>query len=93
LYEKTGKSINKTDEGVMMFDKIEDKVSPTQIQQEYKEAVDIFPALHKYINNHNTDNLQKLCTEIAEFCKAVYVSTRNDEERKIYYRFVAKLNK
>jgi hypothetical protein len=71
----------------------EDKVLPTQIPEEYREAFDIFPALHKYKQNHNTDNLQKLCVEIAEFCKAVYVSTQNENEREIYYRFVRKLNK
>lgn len=74
-----------------MLDKFEDKVTPYQINDEYKEAVDIFPALHKYKTDHNTANLQKLCVEISEFCRAIYASTKNDEERKIYRAMIDKL--
>lgn len=72
-------------------EKLEDNVTLTQAQQEYKEAVDIFPALHKYQTEHNAVNLQKLCVEIAEFCRAVYSSTRNEDERKIYYTVLGKV--
>jgi hypothetical protein len=37
--------------------------------------------------------LQKLCVEIADFCRAVYASTRNEQERKIYFDMLEKLNK
>ena len=74
-----------------MLDKFEDKVTPAQINDEYKEAVDIFPALHKYKTDHNTANLQKLCVEISEFCRAIYASTENDDERKIYRAMIDKL--
>ena len=77
----------------MSLDKIEDKVTPMQITEEYREAVDIFPALHKYKNEHNTTNLQKLCVEVAEFCRAIYSSTQNEQERNIYYAMLDKLNK
>lgn len=77
----------------MLLDKIEDKVTPMQITDEYREAVDIFPALHKYKNEHNTTNLQKLCVEVAEFCRAIYSSTQNEQERNIYYAMLDKLNK
>lgn len=62
-----------------------------QAEQEYKEAIDIFPALHKYQTEHNAVNLQKLCVEIAEFCQKVYASTRNDAERNIYYSVLGKI--
>lgn len=78
---------------VVFNDKIEDRVTPNQITEEYKEAVDIFPALHKYKKEHSVVNLQKLCVEIAEFCLTLYASTQSDEERKVFKAMVEKLNK
>jgi hypothetical protein len=75
------------------MDKFEDKVTPTQLQEEFKWAVDIFPALHKYKSEHNTANLQKLCVEVSEFCRAIYASTQNETERNIYFDMLKKLNK
>ena len=72
----------------MYMDKFEDKLTPTQLTTEYREAIDIFPALHKYKTEHNTDNLQKLRVEIAQFCRAVYASTQNEQERKIIYNML-----
>ena len=77
----------------MYMEQFEDKVTPLQLTTEYQEAIDIFPALHKYKYEHTTDNLKKLCVEIAQFCRAVYSSTRNEQERKIYYDMLEKLNK
>ena len=59
----------------------------------YSEIADIFPALQKYKDEHNTANLQKLMVEILEFCCSVYASTQNEAERKIYRSFIEKLNK
>lgn len=92
MYEGTGTSINNGG-GSMYMDKFEDKVTPAQLTTEYREAIDIFPALHKYKTEHNTDNLKKLCVEIFEFCRAVYASTQNESERKIYRSMIEKLNK
>ena len=77
----------------MYMEQFEDKVTPMQLTAEYREAIDIFPALHKYKAEHNTVNLQKLCVEIADFCRAVYSSTQNEEERRVYRAMVQKLNK
>ena len=77
----------------MYMEQFEDKVTPVQLTTEYREAIDIFPALHKYKTEHNTENLQKLCVEIAQFCRAVYASTQNEAERKIYFDMLEKLNK
>ena len=93
MYEGNRESIINNERGVMLLDKIEDKVTPMQITDEYREAVDIFPALHKYKNEHNTTNLQKLCVEVADFCRAIYSSTQNEAERNIYYAMLDKLNK
>ena len=57
----------------------------------YSEIASIFPALQKYKAEHTKTNLQKLCVEIAEFCKSVYASTQNQEERNIYYSMLDKL--
>lgn len=92
MYEGIGTSINDGG-GSMYMDKFEDKVTPVQLTTEYREAIDIFPALHKYQSEHTTDNLQKLCVEIGEFCRAVYASTQNEAERKIYRSMIEKLNK
>ena len=77
----------------MYMEQFEDKVTPTQLTMEYREAIDIFPALHKYKISHSTDNLKKLCVEIADFCRAVYSSTTSPQERQIYFDMLDKLNK
>ena len=77
----------------MYMDKFEDKVTPVQLTTEYREAIDIFPALHKYKTEHNTDNLKKLCVEISDFCRAVYSSTENEQERQIFNVMLDKINK
>lgn len=74
-------------------DKLDENITLTQAEQEYKEAMDIFPALHKYQTEHSSVNLQKLCVEIAKFCRAVYASTQNENERDIYFGMLEKLNK
>lgn len=74
-------------------DKLDENITLTQTEQEYKEAMDIFPALHKYQTEHSSVNLQKLCVEIAEFCRAVYASTQNENERDIYFGMLEKLQK
>ena len=74
-------------------DKLDENITLTQAEQEYKEAMDIFPALHKYQSEHSSVNLQKLCVEIAEFCRAVYASTQNENEREIYFGMLEKLQK
>ena len=76
----------------MYMEKFEDKVTPFQLTTEYREAIDIFPALHKYKYEHTTENLKKLCVEIADFCRAVYASTTNEQERRIYFDMLDKLN-
>ena len=77
----------------MYMEQFEDKVTPTQLTTEYREAIDIFPALHKYKTEHTANNLKKLCVEIAQFCRAVYASTQNEAERRIYFDMLEKLNK
>ena len=73
------------------FYKYEDE--PTERANANSEIQDIFPALQKYKEEHNSANLQKLCVEISEFCQSVYASTRNEAERKIYRTMIEKLNK
>lgn len=75
----------------MSTNKFEDTVTLEQIKDEYQEAIDIFPALHKYKKEHNIPNLQKLCVEISQFCRAIYASTQNDEERNAYKNIISKL--
>lgn len=75
----------------MYFERLDENATPAQINDEYREAVDIFPSLHKYKKDHNTVNLQKLCAEIGQFCRSVYASTRSEEERKIYREMVEKI--
>ena len=57
------------------------------------ELQDIFPALKLYKQDHTEINLRKLCVEIAEFCREVYASTRNESERDIFRAMVKKLNR
>lgn len=89
--ERVGKRLSPQNGGVKPI-KFED--SPLgKPKDAYSEIADIFPALQKYKDEHNTANLQKLMVEISEFCRSVYASTRNEAERKIYRSFIEKLNK
>ena len=91
MYERVGKGLNPQNSGVKSK-QIEDSPlgKPTDA---YSEIADIFPALQKYKDEHNTANLQKLMVEILEFCRSVYASTRSEDERKIYHSMIKKLNK
>lgn len=73
------------------MDKFEDKVTPEQLKEEYKWVIDIFPALHKYKTEHNTVNLEKLCVEVSEFCRAIYASTQNRNEKEIFKKMIDKI--
>ena len=90
MHEGTGTSIKERD---IVMDKFEDNVTSTQLMKEYEEIVSIVPALHKYKADHNITNLQKLCVEIADFCRAIYASTENEQERQIFNAMLDKLNK
>ena len=90
MYERAGKGLTQTQGGVKSKE-FEDK--PLEKQTSDNSELDIFPALQKYKDEHNTANLQKLMVEILEFCRSVYASTRSEDERKIYHNFIEKLNK
>ena len=91
MYERVGTGLNQKNSGVRSKE-LED--SPLgKSKDAYSEIADIFPALQKYKDEHNTANLQKLMVEISEFCRSVYASTQNEAERKIYHTFIEKLNK
>lgn len=82
-----------------MYESIGKNVSQQEMQELekqkriYSEIESIFPALQKYKAEHTKANLQKLCVEIAEFCKSVYASTENQEEREVYCAMLDKLSK
>lgn len=93
MYAGTGKGIN-NGSGSMYMEQFEDRPTLEQIKKEYSEMITgIFPALHKYKTEHNTDNLKKLCVEISDFCRAVYASTENEQERQIFNVMLDKINK
>ena len=82
-----------------MYESVGTNVNKQEIQElekqknTYSEIASIFPALQKYKEEHTKTNLQKLCVEIAEFCKNVYASTRNQEEREVFLAMLDKLKK
>ena len=90
--ERVGKGLNPQNGGVKSKE-FKDGRLPEKKTDAYSEIADIFPALQKYKDEHNTANLQKLMVEILEFCRSVYASTRNESERKVYNSFIEKLNK
>ena len=92
MYERVGTGLNQTNGGAKSKE-IEDSRPLEKTTDAYSEIADIFPALQKYKDEHNTANLQKLMVEISEFCRSVYASTRNEQERKIYHSMIEKLNK
>ena len=88
--ESVGTGLIQTDGGAKSKE-IEHKTLEKQTND--NSELDIFPALQKYKDEHSTANLQKLMVEILEFCRSVYASTRNEQERKIYRSMIEKLNK
>ena len=90
--ERVGTGLNPPNSGVKSKE-FGDGRLPEKKTDAYSEIADIFPALQKYKDEHNAANLQKLMVEILEFCRSVYASTRSEDERKIYYNFIEKLNK
>lgn len=82
MYEGIGKNVNQQE-----MQELEKQ------KRIYSEIESIFPALQKYKAEHTKTNLQKLCVEIAEFCRSVYASTENQEEREVYYAMLDKLSK
>ena len=74
MYEGIGKNVNQQE-----MQELEKQ------KKVYGEIESIFPALQKYKAEHTKANLQKLCVEIAEFCKSVYASTQNQEERDVLF--------
>ena len=89
--ERVGKGLSPQNSGVKSK-QLED--NPLEKSKDaYSEIADIFPALKKYKDEHNTANLQKLMVEILDFCRSVYASTRSEAERKIYHSMIEKLNK
>ena len=82
MYEGIGKNVNQQETQELEKQK-----------RIYGEIESIFPALQKYKAEQTKTNLQKLCVEIAEFCKSVYASTQNQEEREVYYSMLDKLSK
>lgn len=74
MYESIGKNVNQQE-----MQELENQ------KKVYSEIASIFPALQKYKAEHTKANLQKLCVEIAEFCKSVYASTQNQEERDVFF--------
>ena len=88
--ERVGKGLSPQNSGVNSKH-FEDK--PLGKQTNDNSELDIFPALQKYKDEHNTANLQKLMVEILEFCHSVYASTKSEDVRKIYHSMIEKLNK
>ena len=74
-----------------MNGKWEDTPTTVQLTMEYREAIGTFSSLHKYKSEHSLENLQKLCVEVADFCRAIYSSTQNDKEREVYFSMLDKL--
>ena len=64
-----------------------------QTQTEDRKDIGILTALKNYKSDHTEINLQKLCNEVLSFCKAIYASTTNDKERKVYNNMVERLQK
>lgn len=93
MHEGNRRSVNQTNDGVVMSKHFEDDRLLGKPTDAYSEIADIFPALQKYKDEHSTANLQKLCVEISEFCRSVYASTRSDDERNIYRTMIEKLNR
>lgn len=93
MYESNRESLKKINDDSKYFEKAKQDSPLGKTEKEYSELADIFPALEKYKDDHNIANLQKLCVEISEFCRSVYASTRNEQERKVYFAMIQKLNK
>lgn len=90
MYESIGKNLKSENGGVPELKQFEDNSLENQTKT-FSEVDDIFPALQKYKNEHNADNLQKLLVQVSEFYRAIYASTKNEDERKVFKKMLDKL--
>ena len=81
-------SVNKSNINTQL---ISQNDSAVKLKPSSDELKDVAPSLNAFIENHNTENLQKLCLELQEFCQSVYALTKNDDERKIYFKMLDNL--
>ena len=81
-------SVNKSNINTQL---ISQNDSAVKLKPSADELKDVAPSLNAFIENHNTENLQKLCLELQEFCQSVYALTKNDDERKIYFKMLDNL--
>lgn len=65
--------------------------SNVELKPSADELKDVLPSLNAFIENHTAENLKKLCLELQEFCQSVYALTKNDDERKIYFKMLDNL--
>ena len=65
--------------------------SAVKLKPSSDELKDVAPSLNTFIENRTIENLQKLCLELQEFCQSVYALTKNDDERKIYFKMLDNL--
>lgn len=86
MYASLGKSLNPNGGG-------EQSPIIENPKSDKSEKTEIEIALENYKEKHTAVNLQKLCFQIEELCRAVYASTRNESERSIYSDMIAKITK
>lgn len=91
--EKLSSKQSLTADDYKMLSNYIEQLKKIEEDKSLSEMIDLFPALQKYKEHRSIINLQKLCVEISEFCRAVYASTQNEDERKIYRNMIEKLNK
>ena len=60
-------------------------------EKDASELSDIFPALQDYRKEHNQANFQNLCVQTMEFCREIYSTTQNEQERDIFRAIFSKL--
>lgn len=85
---KTYNDVEKLAHFYSVYDKHFGKQEEVPTTTAETELSDIFPALGIYQREHTLINLQRLCQEISEFCAEVYASTRNEEERQIFKKYI-----
>ena len=65
-----------------------------QLENSLDESVtNIFPSLTSYKAEHTLVEFKKLCLEIQTFLREVYASTRNKEEREIFFSALDKVKR
>lgn len=61
--------------------------------KEYEEAFAVFSALNSYKESQSLTAFKKLCIKVEDLLNQIFASTKTNEERDVFLKFIDKFKK